>query len=749
MKRLVSLMLAFCLIAGMSGCKTEETDTKQQAMGRYIETTIAEDLEGASSIMDFHYAENELVFYTGQYYDDPTKLLRQTVGEDQKLTGESMQWAKSLAEQNLKIIDLDEGVDGTVYILAQNDEEAQVFYTTLEDTQLNPIPVSDWPESDESNYSIMVGDDSVHVEEGKTFVGELESATENGKKSAVPSGILATPEGFLLIYNDQIESRDMSGVKEKTFNGFFYLSDRDVCVQNNQIVVKNSQVSEIQIYDLSTGELLRKHSCEENVQSLVGMDQQENVYLISNTGIYQQSSGGTLWEKMVEGDLTSLGMPSKYVDAVSEDGTGGFYAVLGSESGYSLMHYFYSPDTPVQPDTELTIFSLKDSNILRQAISEFQHQNPNVKVNLQIGMANEEESATTQDVILSLNTEILNGNGPDLIVLDGLPAESYLEKGVLADLSGYLQKMEGGTILENMLTGYQRDGKLFAIPAQFTIPIYLSQNNEDEVDSLSALLQKTKEGADQKPPYLLSLDVLEMEDKVSFVMNWYDRLEMGLIKDQTIDTQKLEQFFQNVKELFDTQSSYTPLGEGAVMAVSASVAGSSGVYEVLDMGPSRLSNGEASAYAMTMTGQSNLANLLKLAEQGNWSLTSLFQQNQFIPQVNVGILESSEQKELAESFLTTLYSQSVQSVYLGSGFPINQSALKELITKSLSDEDGNLYPMGEEFYQLCQQANQAILTDETVRNAVKTQAEFVMDGSLSAKQAAENVSETVKLYLAE
>ena len=167
------------------------------------------------------------------------------------------------------------------------------------------------------------------------------------------------------------------------------------------------------------------------------------------------------------------------------------------------------------------------------------------------------------------------------------------------------------------------------------------------------------------------------------------------------------------------------------------------------MGPSRLSNGEASAYAMTMSGQGNLANLLKLAEQGNWSLTSLFQQNQFIPQVNVGILESSEQKELAESFLTTLYSQSVQSVYLGSGFPINQAALKELITKSLSDEDGNLYPMGEQFYQLCQQANQAILTDETVRNAVKTQAEFVMDGSLSAKQAAENVSETVKLYLAE
>ena len=58
MKRLVSLMLVFCLMTGMSGCKTEETDTKQQAMGRYIETTIAEDLKGASSIMDFHYAEN-------------------------------------------------------------------------------------------------------------------------------------------------------------------------------------------------------------------------------------------------------------------------------------------------------------------------------------------------------------------------------------------------------------------------------------------------------------------------------------------------------------------------------------------------------------------------------------------------------------------------------------------------------------------------------------------------------------------
>lgn len=40
-------------------------------------------------------------------------------------------------------------------------------------------------------------------------------------------------------------------------------------------------------------------------------------------------------------------------------------------------------------------------------------------------------STTVSDTIRALNTELLGGNGADLLVLDGLPAESYIKRGFL------------------------------------------------------------------------------------------------------------------------------------------------------------------------------------------------------------------------------------------------------------------------------------------------------------------------------
>mgnify|MGYP002243277550 CR=1 FL=1 len=50
-------------------------------------------------------------------------------------------------------------------------------------------------------------------------------------------------------------------------------------------------------------------------------------------------------------------------------------------------------------------------------------------------------STTVSDTIRALNTELLGGNGADLLVLDGLPAESYIEKGILEDMKDFLSPM--------------------------------------------------------------------------------------------------------------------------------------------------------------------------------------------------------------------------------------------------------------------------------------------------------------------
>ena len=74
---------------------------------------------------------------------------------------------------------------------------------------------------------------------------------------------------------------------------------------------------------------------------------------------------------------------------------------------------------------------------MRQAASMFQLAHPDVRVELIDGQT-EAGSTTVSDTIRALNTELLSGNGADVLVLDGLPADAYIEKGEMCirDRSG-------------------------------------------------------------------------------------------------------------------------------------------------------------------------------------------------------------------------------------------------------------------------------------------------------------------------
>ena len=43
----------------------------------------------------------------------------------------------------------------------------------------------------------------------------------------------------------------------------------------------------------------------------------------------------------------------------------------------------------------------------------------------------EGSAVTAQDAIKNLNTRLLNGDGPDVMLLDGCPAENYAARGML------------------------------------------------------------------------------------------------------------------------------------------------------------------------------------------------------------------------------------------------------------------------------------------------------------------------------
>ena len=88
-------------------------------------------------------------------------------------------------------------------------------------------------------------------------------------------------------------------------------------------------------------------------------------------------------------------------------------------------------------------------------------------MNLEIGMSGE-DSVTVSDALRTLNTDIMAGKGPDILILDGMPVENYIQKGLLEDITDTVESadQEDG-LFENIMKTYERDDKIYAVPLGF------------------------------------------------------------------------------------------------------------------------------------------------------------------------------------------------------------------------------------------------------------------------------------------
>ena len=697
--------------AGTGSQLNQQQDGGTGAMGRYVETTVTDATEKIDHIMGLKRDDaGTVTFYSVTWQDGADQIVRHEIQSDDSITSVTTTWGSSLSAQGAELQDIAELADGTVYLLTTQSDSAAIFESTLDQAECTPLNITDWPES------------SFAMSEG----------------ALKPIGIDPGLDSLLVTYDDRVEVRDKTGAKLHSFDGFVYLKSYDVSSADGVLMIRDNPTDMFLRYDLNTYEQIGENQVDATFMDATSQVSAEALYFADDTGIYSQNVGGDKWEQVVSGDGTSMGAPANTISALTCDGTGGYYVAFSTPGGAKLVHYTYSSTTPAVPEQELTIYSLTDYPILRQAISEFQAQNPDVRVTLQVPAA---DGATTEDTIRALNTEILNGKGPDLLVLDGLPAQSYVEKGVLTDLSDFASQQTD--LLENLVNSQKQESGLFEIPAQFTVPVMLTASQEPQPDSLDALMQKIQSNGDTKP-YLYVPDNLEAQSG-SFLMDWYHWCAPEVLSGNTLDTAELGALFGQIQQLHDLlaadKAKFSIQNQGSLVE-------GDGITEVIDLGISAVGQGNASAHVSNFTGQSSLRGLSAL-KNGQFQLQSLFGAGRFIPRCSMGILESSQQKELAQQFLQVLFGQSVQTAYVGVGFPVNAAALETVTRANLEDESGELASIGSQFLELCQNLNTPVAQDAMIENAISSRAYEIMTGTLSPETAAQGVSEDVKLYLAE
>ena len=484
----------------------------------------------------------------------------------------------------------------------------------------------------------------------------------------------------------------------------------------------------------------------------------EDWYQISSDGISRMQDGNDIEEIIMDGNSGAMGSPLNTVNGMVPMGDGEFLALYSqTDSGaYSLEHYVYDEDVPSVPEQTLTVFGLTKSDTVQQAITQFQKANPDVQVEFSsLGKAGNE--VTTED-IRTLNTELLSGNGADVLLLDGLPADSYIEKGMLEDLTNLYGEIADSadyleTIMENTV---QSDGKIYGLPVKFSVPLMFgNQDTEQALESLDSLAAYLEENPDAdvfgpaKSSYIRDMLFILYQDEV-----------MG--EDGKIDTQALEKLLLTVEKIAENSGE-----EGDVSYLAEDSVGLASPFAANEDGLDVMSNADAVGTTDVASLSSMMVPYAVMRQEG---LEPETVRNMYHPLGTVGINSASGQKELAEEFVKYLFSDEIQSAALIDGFPVLLSALDGKIQEAaaasgnfaasvaVAGEDGidteltASYPEEEEvraFTELCRTLDTPMEQNRIVWNIYQEEADSFMEGSAGADEAAKNIAQKVDNYLAE
>lgn len=745
--RLICLALAVCiLMAGLlTGCdKPVKNDAK---MGRYVEQSLT-TLDGTSRLLGAkRHTDGKLTFYSVKNTGATNVISRNVLSENGSVESAQLGWLDNLIADGGRITDISEGDDGAVYALYTDQTGQPRLARSTDGLTSESIEIPDW----DFGYTSSSGQGGFTSGDGNS----QEVVIMGGNAGARPKGVIATKDGFLILdAPDGVSQYSKDGALIRKYEGTS--GHNTTAVYGDTLAVADLENTQIILYSLGTGSQTETIACDmlsntspvPQMQSIlggqvgsafIGLDE-NGLFAADTSGIYRNTADG--WQMLVDGQLTSLMTPTLALSGIISGKSQDFYAFLGSQD-YQLMRYAYNADIPNEPSTTLEIFSLYDNKTIRQAIGEFQRKNPDVRITLRVAMA-EAMGATTEDVIRALNTELLAGKGPDLIVLDGLTVDSYIEKGVLKNINVLGNRLisEQG-LFENLMNTYTKNDKTYALPSRFVLPVMLGEKDSvQSLRSLSTLADAVEASQGNGTPFLFAPSSVWRDSGV--LMDYYEAcVDNWTREDGSIDQAALAKYLADVLRIDKVLKAQTPQNS---MGLQVSMGSDLGM-EAVDMAPRELRDEKVLAHIQSLNGVNGVSNIsLSLGDRADMGLASLFGENKYYPRGSVGITATSKQQSVAEAFIETLLSGAVQNMYLYDGFPVNGKALEKMIQETLN-RGGELSDMG--FLKLCGELKNPVIADQVVKDAVQAQIKDLLSGAVTPEQAAARVVESTKLYLTE
>lgn len=774
LKRMTAALMTFLLLLFLNGCGNTDSngavgtsqgssggngELSSEAMGRYVEE--ASDLSGKVSGDGnrlYRLANGNLVIS-----DTWTNFLK--TGDDGKIwMTDSRRWRTKMMEDGVYVMNIAIGMDNTVGLIYQadveSDEENQIV--------LNPQLLIIKPDNTEIPVDIALTEDDAYLDD--VYIAE------SGR-------IFVTTRGTSNIYE----------VKEDGSSELFLMVEEGhpefIQFQGNLMVMDAYGYDGLLFYDMEKKEYIEDEILDEfisenykdrqygNMNSydlFFFFGEEDIIYLAGAKGLYRHVIGGSVMEQLIDGKLCSLGNPSCALQGMLALENNEFLALF---AGGKAIHYVYDPDIPTVPGEVLSVYALEDNEMMRQAINLYQTKHPDVYIEFTCGMG--DNSVTREDALKTLNTKIIAGEGPDVLLLDNMPIDSYVEKGLLLDLSLIVGSLSGeAELFGNIVDAMKTDGQLYAVPCEVHLPIIMTDKKYlSEVNDLTDIADMTERLREDNPEQ----DLLGFCSEKSILRLFSMTCAPAWMTDSgEINKDMVREFLRQTKRIYDAQmdgipdrviDNYESMADDYVMY--------NGVASFEDSDYVRMAGINQMNYVggcnKVLIGCFEYLNITSITkadgfENSEWEPMKGQGGNVFWAESLLGINAASEKPELAEDFLKVCLGKENQSYFYRS-LPVNKAAFDESFALPENVDSSRMYgsaatnsydgayislvyywPTEEEvavYKQYMESVDTAYYENEIVENAVYEAGIAYMQGTQSLEEAVSAIEKKVSLYMAE
>lgn len=496
-------------------------------------------------------------------------------------------------------------------------------------------------------------------------------------------------------------------------------------------------------------------STDNTISSLVTVGEDGAFYFCTSAGIYRKTADGGMVERIVDGTLVSLGSPSvTLTDMVVVEN--GLLVAMQDTTNDSVMlkKYTFDQNVPTLPDKSLRIYSLTDNKTIRQTITEYQRTNPDTHVVMEVAPP----ELSTTDAVRALNTQLLAGSGPDLLILDGMPVDSYIEKGALLPLD---EAMLTGTLANITEAGRAPDGKLYCVPTRFAMPAATVDGTAPPLDSVAAIADVAIAKAETQKDNTVSM-VLQNCGGGVLLNTLYPVFADTLQTDDKLDETKLRSFLEQLQSITALQDNNNRFVTDDSPAATLDIQWSPLTWcintDVMGMG--NITSLRDFANASTAVERVQGSRLEALAPAGS---------HPFLPLGSLGISAGSANAESAAEFIKLTLSTEIQEYDFKDGLPVNSAALDGLVSHDadastamgaygMSDADGEItsinihYPTAEamaELRSMISTLDTPTVDDRVMLELLRRETAAYFTGTISLDDTMTSLWQKLKLLEAE